>query len=470
MLKKLLLTVIMTAFEVVSFCQTLNSDSLVIKEIIITGNYVTNKKVIFRELDFRINDRVRREDIEYKRVTSVNNLIKTSLFNFVDISISELTGNNLSVIVGLTERWYWWPNFYLNQNDRNFSEWWRTMDLNKLEYGIGIKADNFRGQGEKLMLNYHIGNFTRYEVDYGGIYLDRAKKHSLSFQGFYLAQNILPWNVEMNREKVLKLDNKLMTSINLLLKYSFRKGFFTSHTIELGYSSTRIADTIYLLNPDYEGLNNHRLNFLSVKYEFSHDTRDSKIYPKTGSLVVAGIIRKGLGILPHEYSSTGFYGQLYLYRKLYNRVYAASGLWFYSIMADRYVFSSGTGLGYIQFVRGYEYYAVNGNNAFLFKSLVKYEVLPMKVINLNFWPLKKVHQFNRVPFEIYANVFFDSGYVTDEFNVYRLNNNTLVNKLMYSTGVGVDFVTYYDKVLGLDYSFNGLGESGLFVHWKAAIR
>jgi len=42
--------------------------------------------------------------------------------------------------------------------------------------------------------------------------------------------------------------------------------------------------------------------------------------------------------------------------------------------------------------------------------------------------------------------------------------------MMYGTGAGIDFITYYDKVLRLDYSFNALGERGLFIHWKAAIR
>jgi hypothetical protein len=41
---------------------------------------------------------------------------------------------------------------------------------------------------------------------------------------------------------------------------------------------------------------------------------------------------------------------------------------------------------------------------------------------------------------------------------------------MYSTGIGIDIITYYDKLLGFDYSFNGIGEHGLFIHWKAAIR
>ena len=446
------------------------TDSLTIQEIIIVGNYVTNKKVIFRELDFKINETLSREDIEFKRRTSINNLTKTSLFNFIEIEINETSGNNLTVLVNLTERWYIWPNVFLNQTDRNFSEWWRTKDLNKLEYGIGLKINNFRGLGETLILNYHIGNFVKYELDYRGIYIDKAKKHSLSFLASYSAQNILPWNIESNKEIILKESHKLLKSYDFAIKYKYRKGYFNTHAIELGYSDFNIADTVYSLNSYYAGLNKHGQRYFNIMYEFSHDSRDSHIYPKTGTLIAAGINKKGLAILPHEYNAVDLYFQLYTYWKLRKHFFIASGIWYSSNITDNYVFSLQTGLGYLQFVRGYEYYAIHGSNALLFKSLVKYELLPMKVINLSIWPVRKLHQFNRVPLEVYLNVFFDAGYVNDKFKQYRVYNNTLVDKMMYSTGAGIDFITYYDKVLRFDYSFNGVGDRGLFIHWKAAIR
>jgi outer membrane protein assembly factor BamA len=258
--------------------------------------------------------------------------------------------------------------------------------------------------------------------------------------------------------------------VNLAIKYKYRKGYFNSHNIELGYTDSRISDTISLLNPYYDGLDNTRLRYFNIRYEFIRDNRDSRIYPKTGQLLMLGINRKGLYLLPGELNATDIYGLLYLYHKIFNRVYAASGLYYSSTYNARYVFASETGLGYLQFVRGYEYYIIFGNNAVLFKSFFKYEILPMKVIYLKVWPIRKLYQFNKIPLEIYANIFFDAGYVHDKSEIYKTNNNILVNKMMYSTGIGLDFVTYYDKVFRLDYSFNALGESGLFIHWKAAFR
>jgi hypothetical protein len=323
---------------------------------------------------------------------------------------------------------------------------------------------------ESVRFNYRFGNFTKYELEYEGIHLEKTGRHLLSVKSSYTAQNSLPWGIEYNKQINLKTGYKLLNSTNFALKYKFRKAYFNSHSIGFGYSEYNIADTIMNLNPYFFGLNNHKLRYFSIDYEFIIDTRDSHFYPKTGYKFVAAIKKKGLGFLPDEYNSTDISVQLFGYRKLIDRFYAASAILYSSNSNNDRVFFEQTGLGYLQFVRGYEYYAVNGDRALLFKSLLKFELLQMKVINLKMWPVRKAYQINRIPFEIYTNVFFDAGYVHDNAGIYEQYNNTLGNRLMYSSGIGIDFVTYYDKILRFDYSFNALGENGLFIHWKAAIR
>jgi hypothetical protein len=38
--------------------------------------------------------------------------------------------------------------------------------------------------------------------------------------------------------------------------------------------------------------------------------------------------------------------------------------------------------------------------------------------------------------------------------------------MLYTAGLGVDVVTFYDFIIRVDYSFNQLGENGLFLHIK----
>jgi outer membrane protein assembly factor BamA len=446
------------------------SDKLLIAEIKLEGNRITSKKIIFRELAFKINEYINRADIESVKQTSINNLNKTALFNFIEIVTTETPPGILIANVKLTERWYIWPTAYLNQTDRNFSEWWRNKDLNKLEYGFGIKVNNFRGMKETLELRYRMGNLTKYEFEYSGIHLDKAERHLLSLQSSYAEKYNIPYIIKLNKQLDIKSENYLFKNTLLELRYTYRKKYFNSHSFSLGYSDYKISDTIQSLNPYFLGLGRQRLQYFNLGYSFSRDTRDSHFYPKTGYLLVAGINRKGLGILPNEFNGTDIDLQFFGYQKLRDRLYAASALLYAMHSNVDSTFFLQSGLGYIQFVRGYEYYVANGNQSILFKSLLKYELLPMRVINLKFWPIRKFNQFNRVPVEIYTNIFFDAGYVHNKSDMFKRYENNLVNKLMYSSGIGIELTTYYDKIIGFDYSFNALGERGLFFHVKAAIR
>jgi outer membrane protein assembly factor BamA len=471
MQKNLLLIISFCLFRASLFGQELlSSDSLKVQQINIEGNHITSKKVIYRELVFKINDFVARKDIESIKQTSINNLTKTSLFNFIEVNTLEISSGVLIIEVKLTERWFVWPTGYLNQTDRNFNEWWRHKDLNELEYGIGIKVNNFRGMGETLEMKYHIGSINRYDFEYDGIHLDRSEHHLLSLHTAFIAQGNVPWVIESNKQIILKSSSKLLNSVVVGIKYTYRREYFNFHTLGIGFTDNRAADTILKLNPYFFGYNNHIQRYFEIGYEFTRDTRDSHFYPKTGYLIKAGIIKKGLGISHDEYNSIDLSAELFEYRKIIDRLYVASGLLCTSTSNNEHVFYSQTGLGYLQYVRGFEYYVANGDKTMLFKGLLNFELLPKKVLNLKFWPFRKAYQFNKIPLEIYTNVFFDAGYVYDKTGVYRQYNNTLVNKAIYSTGIGMDFITYYDKILRFDYAFTSIGGHGLFVHWKAAIR
>ena len=45
----------------------------------------------------------------------------------------------------------------------------------------------------------------------------------------------------------------------------------------------------------------------------------------------------------------------------------------------------------------------------------------------------------------------------------------MANQYLYSGGIGFDLVTYYDRVFRLEFSINKFGETGIFIHFAAAI-
>jgi hypothetical protein len=109
------------------------------------------------------------------------------------------------------------------------------------------------------------------------------------------------------------------------------------------------------------------------------------------------------------------------------------------------------------FLRGLERYVVDGVAAFMTRSSLRRELFRF---NINTHVKSRSH--DRIPFRIYARTFGDMGYAYNK----NFTGNSLTNRMLYTGGLGVDVVTFYDLILRFDYSFNQLGQNGLFLHIK----
>jgi hypothetical protein len=81
-------------------------------------------------------------------------------------------------------------------------------------------------------------------------------------------------------------------------------------------------------------------------------------------------------------------------------------------------------------------------------------------------------KFNTFPWALYANLFGDLGYVkqyTESVPEWTRETNRLVNRLLASIGTGVDFTTYYDVVVRIEFTVNSFGSPGFYIHFKAPI-
>ena len=116
------------------------------------------------------------------------------------------------------------------------------------------------------------------------------------------------------------------------------------------------------------------------------------------------------------------------------------------------------------YVRGYQYYVIDGQNYALLKAALRYKLLPQYTFRFPWFPMEK---FNEIPLTIYTGVFADAGYVEDR-NRNATDRNVLGNTWQRGIGAGVDFVTYYDLVFRAEYTLNHFGEHGLYLHAIAA--
>ena len=84
------------------------------------------------------------------------------------------------------------------------------------------------------------------------------------------------------------------------------------------------------------------------------------------------------------------------------------------------------------------------------------------MVNIRSFPKK----FEQAHFAMYMGLFTDLGYVEDNTG---FPENNLANELQFGTGIGLDFVSYYDIVIRTEFSINKFGDSGLFLHFVAPI-
>ncbi|MBL4704391.1 MAG: hypothetical protein JKY54_07710, partial [Flavobacteriales bacterium] len=170
----------------------------------------------------------------------------------------------------------------------------------------------------------------------------------------------------------------------------------------------------------------------------------------------------GLGITKDiQLSTIEFAAKVFF--KLKGRFYGALGGYGKATLQREIPYVLQKGLGYKNYIRGYEYYVLDGNHYGVFKSNIKYELIPKKTHVLSFI---KNPRFNKFYYALYLNIFGDIGYVQNNFSAHM---NSLANQWLSSIGVGLDFLTYYDTVFRFEFSLNKQSESGFFLHFTQPI-
>ena len=432
-------------------------DKLVIHDILISGNKVTHEPVILRELVFSTGDTVFKIELLAALQMSRDNLLKLAIFNFVNLNVKHLGNNLIDVTIDLTERWYIWPIPILEYADRNFNSLIENWDWEKINYGAWLKWNNFRGWNELLTAKIQLGYVKEYALAYSKPNIGKNQNHGIS-AGFSANQQNEVFIETVNNVPVeyRPLDIPTQVRLNTFARYTYRRKYFALHSIKFDYYDYQVSDSVAIVNPNYLGGGAIRQNYLSLTYRFDYDMRDSKVYPLEGFNVSVKAEQIGLGITDFDYPMLRLTGIVMFHQKIANRLY------FYNATKARYSSEKiiphlmNRALGFNENLRGYESYVIDGSDYVM--SLYNFKIQVVKP-NSYTLPFIRMEQFNKIHYAVYINVFADAGYVNNEF---PNPTNTMVNTWQFSTGIGIDLVTYYDRVFTIFYAINRYGEHGFF--------
>jgi len=440
------------------------SDSvLVIDQIVPKGNKITRNKIILRELEFKTGDTLFSHQLITKINQSRQNLLNLGLFNFVEIIPQRHDFNKITVLIRVTERWYIWPIPILTFADRNFNAWWKNRDFTHTNFGLDIRNKNFRGRRENLDLIIQGGYDKSLQLEWLAPSVNKKMTWGIGIWGGVIFNHETDYDLK-NNKLVYYADPH-----HYVRKYYFaqlsaynRPKFHHIHSFFLSYKQYRFADSLLKLNPHFT-YGESKFTFLSLEYNFKLDHRDFAPYPLHGYYFEADALKEGLGLISKTINSYSFSLIFDQYLTLHKKWYFAYNLSVKTSNSSQPYFLQ-QGLGYKPMnLRGYQLYVINGSALAMVRSNLKYNLIPKTIGHI---PFVKSEKFNKFFYALYVNLFFDAGYVSNHQAVIP---QPLNNRLLYGTGIGLDYVTYYDVVFRIEYTLNREGEKGFFISFVAPI-
>lgn len=435
---------------------------LQVNRILIIGNRLTKERIVLRELTVKEGDVVNSSELPIIIDLDQKKLINTRLFNTAEIKVLDYGNNTIDLLIELDERWYTFPAPIFDLADRNFNEWWQNYghDFRRVNYGLRLYQYNMRGRNETLRLTAQFGFQRRFELSYRFPYIDQKQKQGLTVDFDFLEARNLAYRTLDHKLDFLQLDRTLRTTRGFGLTYTYRKSFYTSHSLRYDLRSSSVSDTIPLLNPNYFGDGRKKIVYNSLSYSYNNDHRDYIGYPLTGYHIFGQVTQYGL-TRSDDISKTEITGLFSAYFSLGRKFFFSNSttLSWSSRETLPYVFYGG--LGYQRrLIRGYEVYVIEGQNYLLNKATLKKRIF-YRVYNYNAMPIR---QFRHIPLSVYVKTYGDLGYVQNYAN-YEISSR-LSNKLLSGVGGGIDVVASYDIVLRFEYTFNSEGQRGFFFHLR----
>jgi outer membrane protein assembly factor BamA len=460
MLKKLLyLSVILITHNLVYAQDTIPPDlniadqKFVIRNIRIEGNKKTKGYIIEREIPFKTGDAFTLDELVKKFDTARMQLTNTLLFHNSFLAMDSLKNDSIDVLVSVKERWYIFPIPYLQPVDRNFAEWRNQgLGLDRLKYGLKFTYNNFSGRNDKLKVWLITGYTKQFQIQYEQPYSDPTLKHGFKV-GFAYAHNAeVNYMTDGNKLQFVDTTPFGKKKWYAHIDYLYRPGLRTYHSLRLSINGEHIDDEIFALNPNY--LNGEKkVIYPELKYNFKFYGVDYIYYPLKGWLVEGNFIKRGISSPVNMWQIDG---RATYTQPLKNKFYLQWQGYFLGRLPNEQPYYNVGMMGFGDFyLRGLENYVVDGLAGALSRQTAIRQIVEFSIPNL----LKK-KTIERVPFRIFARVYGDLGYGYNKINI----NNLLNNKLLYTTGVGLDITTFYDFVFRLDYNINQLGQKGLFLH------
>lgn len=433
---------------------------ITVGEIYIAGNRQTRDAIILREIPLKTGEQLNLATLVKRFETARRQLLNTTLFTHVIVAAKNISHQTIDIEVEVKERNYLFPVPQFRPVDRNLNQWLfeKGANLGRVNYGAKIFYNNATGNNDKLRMGITAGYTRQFNISYDRLYINNNMKWGLKFSFAAGKNHELNYNTVNDKQVFLKDDDDFVRYFsNTSVQLTYRPAIKTRHSFGIGFSTERISDTIHALNPGYFAGRKKRVGYPGFYYNVTFFDLDYIPYPTKGYAfdITAGksgvnkyfnvwqVHAKALGAWPvsdNSFITSNFYaGIKFPFRQPY----------FNQRM-----------LGYGDvFMQGFEYFVIDGAAGTFLKTALNRRLFDF---NIKTPTRKKSTVVSHIPFGIFGKVFTNAGYVYNP----DPGENSLSNTFLWSGGIGLDIVTWYDITVKLEWSFNCLGQNGLFLHRK----
>ncbi len=424
--------------------------------ILLVGNRITHERILRAELDVREGDTLTMIELAARLEANRRRLFNLQLFHTVLVQASCQGSGQLVLLFAVQERLYTFPVPILSIADRNLRAWLDRSDRwRRLDYGIHLVRNNFRGRNEQLTANLQLGFNRKYELFYEAPGFGRARRVGLGASVSFSQSRSVDYRTFDDRPVPYRADDAFA-----IQRFYASGGLRLRHTVQLltafdvSYHREQLLDSVNLDNPSYFLGRTHR-EFLDFSLVSTLNQRNTFAYPLTGQFAQA--------LLVHRVFLNPGLPALTTVRLVYDRYFSLGHGFYYAAELNGQVrltralaYADARALGYDALVRGYDAYVVDGRHYGLVQQGLSYRLFRASEIRLSGINNPKI---NTIPVVAYLNLFADAGYVGAPA---AASGNQLPNRLLRSVGLGLHLVTYYDRVFTLEYTLNGLGQTGYF--------
>lgn len=423
----------------------------IIGNIKLSGNKKTKSYIVFREVTIKQGQTYSPKDLTKALELTREQVMNTSLFVEVSVYVSSLKSGIAEVNIDVKERWYFFPLPYFKLIDRNFKQWWveQKASLDRVNYGLKFSYNNVSGRNDKVNLDLVNGYNQQIGFGYSQPFADKSLTKGFNVNFNYSRQREMNYGTLDNKQAFYKQSDFIREVTRGSFAYTYRPDSKYRYYVRAGYTWDRIGDTIVKLNPQYFPKEKNQINFFELGVGVQYFKLDYNPFPQKGFAYEVGLSNRGfnknmnmLSLSVKTINALSFTKTTFVqFRNVVN----------VRLPFDQPYYNIGM-LGYGEtYLRGLESYVVDGTVGFVSNTTLYQKLFSYVIRN----PFKsKTH--DKIPFTYYLKVFGDMGYA---YNKYQ-TPNSLSNKFLHTTGIGIDILSIYDFVFRLEYSFNQLGGRG----------